>query len=278
MWSGSGGYHDGAVVISPRPWTAYPSSRHSPWSGAGGRPAVDRRTCPGGRRGADRARDRGSPAAAVAAAWVVVRRPAAAAGSPAGRAGGRHLRRAAAADARGRATWHPDRRRRRRRPAVPAQARDADRLLVYFHGGGWVVGSLDSVDSACRFLARRSGVSVLSVGYRLAPEHRFPAAPDDTLTAFRFAVDEREEWEHDPTLIAVGGDSAGGNLAAVVCQDLRTSNESQAAWNVCEQHRTRLCGRDVAPAGRGLPPSPCSGLVFVPRAGLLRDRPSRPRR
>ncbi len=71
-----------------------------------------------------------------------------------------------------------------------AEPRDADRLLVYFHGGGWVVGSLDSADPPCRFLARHAGVSVLSVEYRLAPEHPFPAAADDALAAFRFAVEQ----------------------------------------------------------------------------------------
>ncbi len=113
-----------------------------------------------------------------------------------------------------------------------ADARDADRLIVYFHGGGWVVGSLESADSACRFLARHSGVSVLAVDYRLAPEHRFPAATEDALTAFRFAVEQADLWGHDPDLIAVGGDSAGGNLAAVLCQDLRTSDEVRPAFQL----------------------------------------------
>ena len=113
-----------------------------------------------------------------------------------------------------------------------AAARDADRLLVYFHGGGWVVGSLDSADSACRFLARHAGVSVLSVAYRLAPEDPFPAAPDDALTAFRFAVAQADAWGHDPVRVAVGGDSAGGNLAAVLCHDLRHSDEQQPAFQL----------------------------------------------
>ncbi len=113
-----------------------------------------------------------------------------------------------------------------------ADARDTDRLLIYFHGGGWVVGSLTSADTACRFLARHAGVSVLSVDYRLAPEHRFPAAPDDALAAFRFARAQAEAWGHDPHQIAVGGDSAGGNLAAVLCQDLRTSEEIQPAFQL----------------------------------------------
>jgi len=113
-----------------------------------------------------------------------------------------------------------------------ADARDADRLLVYFHGGGWVVGSLKSADTACRFLARHAGVSVLSVDYRLAPEHRFPSAPDDALAAFRFAVEQAELWGHDPHQIAVGGDSAGGNLAAVLCHDLRGSDEVRPAFQL----------------------------------------------
>jgi acetyl esterase len=113
-----------------------------------------------------------------------------------------------------------------------AEARDADRLVLYFHGGGWVVGSLDSADTACRFLARHSGASVLSVDYRLAPEHRFPAAPDDALAAFRFAIAQASVWGHDPTRVGVAGDSAGGNLAAVLCQDLRTADERRPAFQL----------------------------------------------
>lgn len=97
----------------------------------------------------------------------------------------------------------------------------ADRLLVYFHGGGWVVGSLASHDATCRFLARHAGVSVLAVDYRLAPEDPFPAAVEDARTAFMYAASSGEEWGHDIHRIAVGGDSAGGNLAAVLAQQLR---------------------------------------------------------
>ena len=102
-----------------------------------------------------------------------------------------------------------------------ADVRDADRLLVYFHGGGFVVGSLDSHDTVCRFLATYAGVSVLAVDYRLAPEHPFPAAPDDARAAFMFAASRAEAWGHDPHRMGVAGDSAGGNLATVLCRDLR---------------------------------------------------------
>ena len=91
-------------------------------------------------------------------------------------------------------------------------------LLVYLHGGGWVVCDLDTHDNACRFLAGEGGVRVLSVEYRLAPEHPFPAAVDDSLAAFRFAAEHAGDLGADPAAVAVGGDSAGGNLAAVVSQ------------------------------------------------------------
>jgi len=91
-------------------------------------------------------------------------------------------------------------------------------LLVFFHGGGWVLGSLDSHEQPCRFLAREGGVRVLSVDYRLAPEAKFPAAADDALAAFAWAREHAAELGADPERIAVGGDSAGGNLSAVVSQ------------------------------------------------------------
>ncbi len=101
---------------------------------------------------------------------------------------------------------------------VPVGAAEAGPLLVYYHGGGFVVGDLDSHDNLCRFLARQSGVTALSVDYRLAPEHPFPAPIDDALAAFRFAVEHAGELGVDPARIAVGGDSAGGNLAAGVAR------------------------------------------------------------
>ena len=88
-------------------------------------------------------------------------------------------------------------------------------LLVYHHGGGWVTGSLNSHEAVCRYLAVHAGIRVLATAYRLAPEHPFPAAVDDARTAFRFAVEHAAELGADPAAVAVGGDSAGGNLAAV---------------------------------------------------------------
>jgi acetyl esterase len=97
--------------------------------------------------------------------------------------------------------------------------RDAGRgLLVFFHGGGWVVGDLDTHDGLCRAIAADAGIRVLSVDYRLAPEAPAPTAAEDAIAAFTWAVDHAEDLDVDPGLVAVGGDSAGGNLAAVVTQ------------------------------------------------------------
>lgn len=101
----------------------------------------------------------------------------------------------------------------------PTPGGDPTGLLVWFHGGGWVIGDLESHDALCRSLAVRSGHAVLSIDYRLAPEHPFPAPLDDCVAATRWAHEHAAELGADPDRIALGGDSAGGNLAAVVCHD-----------------------------------------------------------
>ena len=104
--------------------------------------------------------------------------------------------------------------------------------LVYFHGGGFVIGDLDSHDSFLRRLAAASGVRVLSVDYRLAPEHPFPAAHDDALASLRWAFDHAAEIGFDPARIAVGGCSAGGNLSASVALDLRGDPARRLAFQL----------------------------------------------
>ncbi|GAB3582071.1 alpha/beta hydrolase [Amycolatopsis endophytica] len=101
---------------------------------------------------------------------------------------------------------------------VPEGIPSPSPLLVFFHGGGWVVGSRASHDNAARYFAKQAGVRVLSVEYRLAPENPFPAAPEDAVTAFDYAHAKATDLDVDPDRIAVGGDSAGGNLAAVTAQ------------------------------------------------------------
>jgi acetyl esterase/lipase len=107
-------------------------------------------------------------------------------------------------------------------PARHYRATETDApLLVFYHGGGMSIGDLDTHDDLCRLICRDGGVHVLSIDYRLAPEHKAPAAPDDAFAAYRWAVDHAAELGADPTRVAVGGDSAGGNLAALVSQRAR---------------------------------------------------------
>jgi acetyl esterase len=112
--------------------------------------------------------------------------------------------------------------------------------LLFFHGGGWVIGDIDSHDGVCRQLANAAACRVISVGYRLAPEHRFPIPVEDSAAAFRWVAAHAATLGVDPALIAVGGDSAGGNLAAVMA----------------------LMGRD------GAVPQPCFQMLIYPATDL----------
>ncbi|MDT7731027.1 MAG: acetyl esterase, partial [Mycobacterium sp.] len=115
-------------------------------------------------------------------------------------------------------------------PAGPVRARhyrpingDGQPLLVFYHGGGQVIGDIETHDTLCRQICREGGMHVLSVDYRLAPEHKAPAGSEDAYAAFGWALDHAGELGADPGRVAVGGDSAGGNLAALV--SLRARDE-----------------------------------------------------
>ncbi|MBL4688492.1 MAG: alpha/beta hydrolase [Nannocystaceae bacterium] len=125
-----------------------------------------------------------------------------------------------------------------------AKAAQPGPAVVYFHGGGGVVGDLDTHDIACRKLALAAGCSVIAVDYRLAPEHPLPAGHDDAVAAFRWVLDHAESLGLDPTRIAVAGDSMGANLAVGVC----------------------LACRGTA--------SPCFGLIIYPATDFAAKAPS----
>jgi acetyl esterase len=104
--------------------------------------------------------------------------------------------------------------------------------LIYYHGGGFVIGNIETHDSTCRRLASKSRCQVISIDYRLSPEHPFPAPTDDGVAAFRHIRDNAAAFGADAKRLAVGGDSAGGAIAAVVCQVLRDSGQQGPAFQM----------------------------------------------
>lgn len=126
-------------------------------------------------------------------------------------------------------------------------------LVVYFHGGGWVMGDLDKQEATCRTIAAHSGSVVVNVGYRLAPEHPYPAPLEDCLAATAWAIARAESWGASPSRTIVGGPSAGGNLAAAVAVARRDTGASPLAgqillWPVLD---ARMRTRSYADKARG---------------------------
>lgn len=139
--------------------------------------------------------------------------------------------------------------RLRRYRGIGTDEKAALPCLVFYHGGGWVIGDLDSHDQVARSLANHAGCCVIAVDYRLAPEHRFPAAVDDSAAALRYIAANAQALRIDASRIAVGGDSAGGNLAAVMA----------------------LMGRD------GSVPAPGFQLLLYPATDMAGVRPAHQR-
>jgi acetyl esterase len=136
----------------------------------------------------------------------------------------------------------------------PASVPPSSPVLVYFHGGGWTIGDLDTHDVLCRQLALGADCALVSVDYRLGPEHRFPAAVDDCLAAVRWVRAQAQALGLDGAKLAVGGDSAGGNLAAVVSLALRDAREPAPVFQLLIYPATDM--RALAPShttnGQGL--------------------------
>ena len=148
-------------------------------------------------------------------------------------------------------------------------------VMVYFHGGGWVIGDLDSHDWTCRAVANAAKCAVVNVDYRLAPEHRFPAAFDDALAAVKWVADNAQLLNIDPARISVGGDSAGGNLAAAVAIALRDEGAIKLRAQVLTYPIVDLTWRydERFSAGVALTGGGMRAFIeaYVPQAGQRRD-------
>jgi acetyl esterase len=114
----------------------------------------------------------------------------------------------------------------------PKELKPENPALVFYHGGGWVVGNIDTHDDICRALTNYANCVTISVDYRLAPEHKFPAAVEDSYAAVQYVYDHAEDFQVDRTRIAVGGDSAGGNLAAVVTNLAKEKNSPAISFQL----------------------------------------------
>ena len=221
-----------ARALSARGFAALPDAvaRRSPAAGSRSRARRSIRTC------SSRSASSGSSAASSPRPVEEVRakRRATPAHSPARGSRSGSVERAARSRARqGRSA---------RGSTRPRDVAEPAPLIVYYHGGGHVICDLDTHDQPCRFLAREVPALVLSVDYRLGPEHRFPAAVDDSLAAFEWAHAEAERLGADPDRIAVAGDSAGGNLATVVAQLAAAGDGPRAALPGADLPGHRLLG------------------------------------
>jgi acetyl esterase len=136
---------------------------------------------------------------------------------------------------------------------VPVGVLDPSPLLLFFHGGGWAIGDRDTHDRACRYLAEKARCRVASVEYRLAPEHPFPAGVEDCWAAYTAIAGDCAAWDADPRRIAVGGDSAGGNLAAVVAQLAREKRAPRPCFQLLIYPATDMANRflSVEKFGKG---------------------------
>lgn len=105
-------------------------------------------------------------------------------------------------------------------------------VLVYFHGGGWVFGTLDEADHICSYISNKTPAIVVSVDYRLSPENKFPCAIEDAYTTILWIKKEISKYNGDPKIISVAGESAGANIATVVCQMLRDTNGPQISYQL----------------------------------------------